>query len=91
MSTLANIPHQIASYLLKIEAVSLRPHQPFTWTSGIKSPIYCDNRLTMSFPEIRDYIAESFALSSGSNIRRLRPLLEQPQPGFRMRPLFHRR
>ena len=61
MSTLANIPHQIASYLLKIEAVSLRPHQPFTWTSGIKSPIYCDNRLTMSFPEIRDYIAESFA------------------------------
>lgn len=61
MSTLAEIPRQIASYLLKIEAVALRPHQPFTWTSGIKSPIYCDNRLTMSYPEIRDYIAESFA------------------------------
>ncbi|KKO52232.1 orotate phosphoribosyltransferase [Paenibacillus sp. DMB20] len=61
MSTLNEIPQQIASYLLKIEAVALRPHQPFTWTSGIKSPIYCDNRLTMSYPEIRDYIAESFA------------------------------
>lgn len=59
--TIANIPYQIASYLLQIEAVSLRPHQPFTWTSGIKSPIYCDNRLTMSYPEIRERIAESFA------------------------------
>ncbi|WP_422660405.1 orotate phosphoribosyltransferase [Paenibacillus sp. EC2-1] len=61
MSTIAEIPQQIASYLLKIEAVALRPHEPFTWTSGIKSPIYCDNRLTMSYPEVRDYIAESFA------------------------------
>lgn len=60
--TLTDIPQQIASYLLKIEAVALRPHQPFTWTSGIKSPIYCDNRLTMSYPEVRDFIAESFAL-----------------------------
>lgn len=51
----------IAGKLLDIEAVALRPHQPFTWTSGIKSPIYCDNRLTMSYPEIRDLIAESFA------------------------------
>lgn len=61
MSRIAEIPQQIASYLLKIEAVALRPHEPFTWTSGIKSPIYCDNRLTMSYPEVRDYIAESFA------------------------------
>ncbi|WP_054958443.1 orotate phosphoribosyltransferase [Paenibacillus dakarensis] len=61
MSTTNQIPQQIASYLLKIEAVALRPHQPFTWTSGIKSPIYCDNRLTMSYPEVREYIAESFA------------------------------
>lgn len=61
MNTMMEIPQQIASYLLKIEAVALRPHEPFTWTSGIKSPIYCDNRLTMSYPEIRDYIAESFA------------------------------
>lgn len=56
-----NIARQIADKLLLIGAVALRPHQPFTWTSGIKSPIYCDNRLTMSFPEIRDLIAGSFA------------------------------
>lgn len=55
------IAKEIAGRLLDIGAVALRPHQPFTWTSGIKSPIYCDNRLTMSFPDIRDLIAESFA------------------------------
>jgi orotate phosphoribosyltransferase len=51
----------IAGALLDIGAVALRPHQPFTWTSGIKSPIYCDNRLTMSHPHIRRQIAEGFA------------------------------
>ncbi|WP_438351595.1 orotate phosphoribosyltransferase [Paenibacillus sp. FA6] len=61
MSKLIEIPGTIAGYLLNIEAVALSPKQPFTWTSGIKSPIYCDNRLTMSYPEIREYIAESFA------------------------------
>ena len=43
----------IANHLLTIEAVLLRPENPFTWTSGIKSPIYCDNRLTLSFPKVR--------------------------------------
>jgi len=43
----------IAKHLLNIEAVILRPEEPFTWTSGIKSPIYCDNRLTLSYPEVR--------------------------------------
>jgi orotate phosphoribosyltransferase len=52
---------QIAQSLLKIGAVALRPQQPFTWTSGLKSPIYCDNRLTISYPDIRDAIAEGFA------------------------------
>jgi orotate phosphoribosyltransferase len=51
----------IAASLLNIGAVSLRPDQPFTWTSGMKSPIYCDNRVTISFPEIRNQIAEGFA------------------------------
>jgi orotate phosphoribosyltransferase len=51
----------IAANLLEIGAVNLRPHEPFTWTSGIKSPIYCDNRLTMSFPAVREAIAEGFA------------------------------
>lgn len=55
------LAHRIAAALLKIEAVVLRPDRPFTWTSGIKSPIYCDNRLTISYPEVRDMIAEGFA------------------------------
>ena len=45
---------KIAKDLLKIKAVFLRPDQPFTWASGIKSPIYCDNRLTLSDPAVRD-------------------------------------
>ena len=44
---------EIAQHLLNIEAVLLRPETPFTWTSGIKSPIYCDNRLTLSYPQVR--------------------------------------
>ncbi|MEK5239059.1 orotate phosphoribosyltransferase [Paenibacillus sp. FSL L8-0470] len=61
MSTLSNKSQQVASYLLEIGAVALRPQEPFTWTSGIKSPIYCDNRLTLSFPAVRGYIANGFA------------------------------
>lgn len=52
---------EIAANLLEIGAVHLRPDQPFTWTSGIKSPIYCDNRITMSHPQVRRQIARSFA------------------------------
>jgi orotate phosphoribosyltransferase len=59
--TLTELPRAIATKLLEIEAVALRPNDPFTWTSGLKSPIYCDNRLTMTYPEIRDMIAEGFA------------------------------
>jgi orotate phosphoribosyltransferase len=58
---LEQLPASIAGNLLEIGAVNLRPNEPFTWTSGIISPIYCDNRLTMSFPAIRDQIAEGFA------------------------------
>jgi orotate phosphoribosyltransferase len=61
MSPLENKSEQVARYLLEIGAVALRPQEPFTWTSGIKSPIYCDNRLTLSFPVVRNYIAEAFA------------------------------
>lgn len=43
----------VAKHLLDIEAVFLRPNEPFTWASGIKSPIYCDNRLTLSYPLVR--------------------------------------
>ncbi len=51
---------KLAKYLLQIEAVKLQPTNPFTWASGWKSPIYCDNRKTLSYPEVRDYIKEQF-------------------------------
>ena len=51
-----NLEHEIAHDLLSIGAVFLRPDQPFTWASGIKSPIYCDNRLTLTAPEVRDQV-----------------------------------
>ncbi len=49
---------KIAKALLSIGAVFLRPEQPFTWASGIKSPIYCDNRLTLTAPEVRTQVEE---------------------------------
>lgn len=51
----------IAKELLSIGAVFLRPEQPFTWASGIKSPIYCDNRLTLSAPAVRAHVEEGLA------------------------------
>ena len=56
-----NIAHQVASFLLETEAVKLRPEQPFKWSSGWNSPIYCDNRVTLSFPYIRSYIKQQLA------------------------------
>ncbi|MFB9762215.1 MULTISPECIES: orotate phosphoribosyltransferase [Bacillaceae] len=61
---------QIAAHLLDIGAVFLRPNDPFTWSSGIKSPIYCDNRLTLSFPNVRKDIATG-----------LQKLIEEHFPG----------
>lgn len=58
MSTVAE---NVALHLLKIKAIKLEPAHPFTWASGWKSPIYCDNRKTLSYPEVRDYIKEQFA------------------------------
>jgi orotate phosphoribosyltransferase len=52
---------KVAGYLLQIKAIKLQPSNPFTWASGWKSPIYCDNRKTLSFPEVRSYIRDSFA------------------------------
>ncbi|MGY5847837.1 orotate phosphoribosyltransferase [Salegentibacter sp. HM20] len=50
-----------AELLLQIKAIKLEPQQPFTWASGWKSPIYCDNRVVLSYPPIRNYIREQFA------------------------------
>ncbi|WP_100404535.1 orotate phosphoribosyltransferase [Bacillus solitudinis] len=52
---------KIATHLLNINAVGLSPNEPFTWTSGMKSPIYCDNRMTLSFPEVRRDIAQGLS------------------------------
>lgn len=54
----------IAKALLSIRAVFLRPNEPFTWASGIKSPIYCDNRLTLSYPEVRTLVDEALAATA---------------------------
>lgn len=52
---------KIAEHLLNIKAVALKPEDPFTWASGIKSPIYCDNRLTLSYPDVRCDIEKGLA------------------------------
>ncbi len=56
MSTIKNNNRKVAEFLLRIQAVQLSPEQPFTWASGRKSPIYCDNRRILSHPEIRTSI-----------------------------------
>ena len=50
----------LAQHLLQIKAVKLSPKAPFTWASGLKSPIYCDNRVTLSYPVVRNYIRQQF-------------------------------
>jgi orotate phosphoribosyltransferase len=56
-----DVAFQTAEHLLKIKAVKLSPKELFTWASGIKSPIYCDNRVTLSFPAIRTFIRSNFS------------------------------
>src|SRR4028119_1251388 len=53
--------HKIAEFLLKIKAIKLQPEQPFTWASGWKSPVYCDNRKTLSHPHVRDFVKSELA------------------------------
>ena len=62
----------IAKDLLSIGAVFLRPEEPFTWASGIKSPVYCDNRLTLSAPEVREHVEHGIA----ETVRREYPACE---------------
>jgi len=70
--TLNTVAEKTAAHLLQVGAVQLRPEAPFTWASGWKSPIYCDNRLTLSYPAARRFIAESLA----ERVRTAFPLAE---------------
>lgn len=58
---MSNLEREIAKDLLSIEAIFLKPEDPFTWASGIKSPIYCDNRLTLTAPEVRTKVENGLA------------------------------
>lgn len=61
MNHMSEIEQKIAEFLLQIKAIKLEPTNPFTWASGLKSPIYCDNRVTLSYPTIRTYIRQKFS------------------------------
>jgi orotate phosphoribosyltransferase len=58
---LSTVAQTIARHLLDVQAVRLRPADPFTWSSGWKSPIYCDNRVTLAYPQVRTYIKHALA------------------------------
>lgn len=60
MTSFDDPAYKVAEFLLQIKAVKLQPENPFTWASGLKSPIYCDNRKTLSYPQIRTYIRQHF-------------------------------
>lgn len=57
----SEIEQKVAEFLLQIKAIKLQPNNPFTWASGWKSPIYCDNRITLSHPVIRTYIRQNLS------------------------------
>jgi orotate phosphoribosyltransferase len=65
-----NSAHKVAEFLLQIKAISLRPDQPYTWASGWKSPIYCDNRKTLSYPRIRTFIRQEIVKTIDENFGR---------------------
>jgi orotate phosphoribosyltransferase len=60
MTSFDDAASKVAEFLLQIKAVKLQPEKPFTWASGLKSPIYCDNRKTLSYPKIRTYVRQHF-------------------------------
>ena len=60
MTPFDDAAHKVAEFLLQIKAIKLQPEQPFTWASGWKSPIYCDNRKTLSYPQIRTFIRQQY-------------------------------
>ena len=73
---------QIAKDLLSIGAVFLRPEEPFTWASGIKSPIYCDNRLTLTAPEVRTHVEEGLKVLIEQNFPECEKLMGTSTAGI---------
>lgn len=65
-----NSADKVAEFLLQIKAISLRPEEPYTWASGWKSPIYCDNRKTLSYPRIRTFIRQEIVKTIDENFGR---------------------
>jgi len=72
----------IAKDLLDIKAVFLRPEEPFTWASGIKSPIYCDNRLTLTAPEVRNHVEEALVEKIRENFPEVEVLMGTSTAGI---------
>lgn len=77
-----DIKKQVAEGLLSIGAVFLRPDEPFTWASGIKSPIYCDNRLTLTAPKVRTTIEEAMAETIRKNYPKCEVLMGTSTAGI---------
>ena len=73
---------KIAKALLSIKAVIFRPDEPFTWASGIKSPVYCDNRLTLTAPEVRTQIEEGLAETIRANFPEVEVLMGTSTAGI---------
>ncbi|MEZ4721243.1 MAG: orotate phosphoribosyltransferase [Flavobacteriales bacterium] len=65
-----NSAHKVAEFLLQIKAITLRPEEPFKWASGWNSPIYCDNRKTLSYPRIRTFIRQEIVKTIDENFGR---------------------
>ena len=63
------IAREVAEYLLEIKAIVLNPADPFTWASGLKSPIYCDNRKTLSYPKVRNFIKTPLPMLFRKNLK----------------------
>ncbi len=77
-----NIEKLIAKDLLKIKAVFFRPNEPFTWASGIKSPVYCDNRLTLTSVEVRDDVENALAKTIKENYPEVEVLMGTSTAGI---------
>ena len=69
-----DIAKKTAEVLLKVKAIKLSPTEPFTWASGWKSPIYCDNRVTLSYPTVRVFLKEEIS-KKDEMIRLLYPIV----------------